>query len=150
MDRFIVYVDDAASAQQGLATLLARQPSARAQWLLVACAPRMTHRISKWVSHRARENWRDKWADKLFAQILPTLPAHAGTVTTMLAKAPLAELTAQLQAGQSAPAQVIDMRRPRVAHDDAPVAVGPPWSGLPGTLGSLVTGIGVLCMLGLE
>lgn len=150
MDRFIVYVDDATSAQQGLATLLARQPSARAQWLLVACAPRMTHRISKWVSHRARENWRDKWADKLFAQILPTLPAHAGTVSTMLAKVPLAELTAQLQAEHSAPAQVIDMRRPRAAYDGAPVAVGPRWSGLSGTLGSFVTGIGVLCMLGLE
>lgn len=150
MDRFIVYVDDAASAQQGLATLLTRQPSAGAQWLLVACAPRMTHRISKWVSHRARENWRDKWADKLFAQILPTLPAHAGSVTTLLAKAPLAELTAQLQAGQSAPAQVIDMRRPRAVSEEPAAATDPRWSGLPGTLGSFVTGMGVLCMLGLE
>lgn len=153
MDRFIVYVDDAATAQQGLASLLARQPSVRAQWLLVACAPRMTHRISKWVSHRARENWRDKWADKLFAQILPTLPAHAGTVTTMLAKAPLAELTAQLQAGQPTPAQVVDLRRPRGALEDdaAKAAPAPRWRpALPGTLGSLLTGLGVLCMLGLE
>ena len=149
MDRFIVYVDDATSAQQGLATLLARQPTAQAQWMLVACAPRMTHRISKWVSHRARENWRDKWADKLFSQILPTLPAHAGTVDTLLARGPLAELTAQLQAPHPLPAQVIDLRRPRTAAEPAP-AVGPRWSGLPGTLGSLITGIGLVCMLGIE
>ena len=150
MDRFIVFVDDAATAQQGLASLLARQPSARAHWLLVACAPRMTHRISKWASHRARENWRDQWADKLFAQILPTLPAHSGIVTTMLAKGPLAELTAQLQAGQSAPVQVIDLRRPRGLTAEPPAAVGPRWSGLPGNLGSLLTGVGLLSMLGFD
>jgi hypothetical protein len=103
MQRFIVYVDDALSARQGLSALLGSQPSTGAHWILVACAPRMTHRISKWVSHRARENWRDKWADRLFGQILPALPSHPGVVTTMLAKAPLPELTAQLQAGQSAP-----------------------------------------------
>ena len=80
MDRVIVYVDDAVYAQQVLAPLFARDAAARTQWVLVACAPRMTHRISKWVSHSARENWRTKWADKLFAQILPGLraPAKAG------------------------------------------------------------------------
>jgi hypothetical protein len=45
-------------------------------WVLVACAPRMTHRISKWVSHSSRENWRAKWADKLFDQVVPPLQAR--------------------------------------------------------------------------
>ena len=76
--RVIVYVDDAAYAQQVLAPLCAREAIAPTQWVLVACAPRMTHRISKWVSHSARENWRTKWADKLFAQMLPVLRAPAG------------------------------------------------------------------------
>ena len=103
--RVIVYVDDAAYAQQVLAPLCAREAIAPTQWVLVACAPRMTHRISKWVSHSARENWRTKWADKLFAQILPALRTPAHNVTTVVAKGPLAELTEQLQASQPAAAR---------------------------------------------
>ena len=71
MEKIIVYLDDAAYAQQQLAPMSSRrQPTARRQathWVLVACAPRMTRRISKWVSHSARENWRAQWAEKLFA-----------------------------------------------------------------------------------
>lgn len=71
MDKIIVYVDDADHAQQLLAPLAAKEPASQRHWVLVACAPRMTHRVSKWVSHSARESWRNKWADKLFAQIIP-------------------------------------------------------------------------------
>ena len=78
MDKVIVYVDHADYAQQLLAPLFARESSAQTHWVLVACAPQMTHRVSKWVSHSARENWRAKWADKLFAQILPALRVPAG------------------------------------------------------------------------
>jgi hypothetical protein len=46
----------------------------------------MTHRISKWVSHSARENWRAKWADKLFAQVVPGC-ARGDAVTPVLAGA---------------------------------------------------------------
>ena len=97
MDKIIVYVDDAAHAQQVLSPLLESE-TAGMRWVLVACAPRMTHRISKWVSHSARENWRSKWAEKLFGQTAPWLQAHGDTVTTLLAKGPLSELTDKLQA----------------------------------------------------
>ena len=88
--RVIVYVDDAAYAQQVLAPLCAREAIAQTQWVLVACAPRMTHRISKWVSHSARESWRNKWADKLFAQIIPGAGLRPSQVTIVLDKIPLA------------------------------------------------------------
>ena len=81
MDKIIVYVDDADHAQQLLAPLVANEPAHQRHWVLVACAPRMTHRVSKWVSHSARESWRNKWADKLFAQIIPGAgyqPGHMG------------------------------------------------------------------------
>lgn len=115
MDKVIVYVDDAAYAQQMLVPLCGRPASANTHWVLVACAPRMTHRVSKWVSHSTRENWRTKWADKLFAQIIPTLHAPSGAVTTVVAKGPLAELTAQIQAdaGGAVAAPVVDARRPK-------------------------------------
>ena len=54
MDKIIVYVDDADHAQQLLAPLVANEPAHQRHWVLVACAPRMTHRVSKWVSHSAR------------------------------------------------------------------------------------------------
>ncbi|MBT9442317.1 MAG: hypothetical protein IV087_10610 [Acidovorax sp.] len=150
MDRVIVYVDDAAYAQQVLAPLCGRPASAHTHWVLVACAPRMTHRVSKWVSHSTRENWRTKWADKLFAQIVPTLQAPSGAVTTVVAKGPLAELTAQLQAdgdSMATVAPVVDARRPK---SESVGRVDGRWSSVSGTLGSVLTGFGVLWVLALE
>ena len=154
MDKVIVYVDDAAYAQQVLAPLLGRDTSARTHWVLVACAPRMTHRISKWVSHSARENWRTKWAGKLFDQIVPALQIPAAQVTTVVAKGPLAELTEQLQTAGQALAPVVDARRPKV-DPAAPqtadtVPSGQRWAPLPGALGSVLAGFGALWALALE
>ena len=97
MQSVIVYIDDADHARAVLAPLVARAGAAPCRWIVVACAPRMTHRISKWVSHSARENWRAKWADKLFAQVLPWLGRSSTDVTTVLAKGPLPELAEQLR-----------------------------------------------------
>lgn len=140
MERIIVYVDDASHAQAQLAPVqrgLHRDPAAPgAHWVLVACAPRMTHRISKWVSHRARENWRAKWADKLFLQLAPGLEQGGHTVTRVLAKGPLPELAVQLQA-EHGTARVIDARRPK--SPEPPEASGR-WSqpGTPFGIGALL------------
>lgn len=114
MNKVIVYLDDPAYARQ-------RMPGVDGEpthWVLVACAPRMTHRISKWVSHSARENWRAKWADKLFGQVVPPLRARGDAVTPVLARGPLPELTRSLMA-EHGTVQVLDARRPR-GDDRAP------------------------------
>ena len=128
MEKVIVYLDDAAYARQQL--LAAAEPT---HWLLVACAPRMTHRISKWVSHSARENWRAKWAGKLFDQVIPPLQARGDAVTPVLAKGPLPELTRLLMA-EHGTARILDVRRPK-APDNG-------WS--PNTL----MGMGALLLFG--
>lgn len=107
MEKVIVYLDDAAYARDQLPA-----GAAPTHWLLVACAPRMTHRISKWVSHSARENWRAKWADKLFDQVVPPLRQRGDTVTPILARGPLPELTRALVA-EHGEARVVDARRPK-------------------------------------
>lgn len=109
MDKVIVYLDDAAYARTQLPA--GAEPT---HWLLVACAPRMTHRISKWVSHSARENWRAKWADKLFEQVVPPLRERGDAVTPILAKGPLPEVTRSLLA-EHGQLRVIDARRPKSA-----------------------------------
>lgn len=138
---FVVYVDDAAHALPLLASLASTFAATSPRWLLVACAPRVTHRASKWASHRTRENWRNQWADKLFAQLTPSLqignaPAPAD-VTPLLARQPLPELLAELQQAYGQ-VQVVDARRPK---REAPVQQpqtrwGP--SGLIAGMGSLL------------
>jgi hypothetical protein len=153
MEKIIVYLDDAAYAQQQLAPMTAgggEPPNPATHWVLVACAPRMTQRISKWVSHTARQNWRTKWADKLFGQIVPTLKQRGDDVTTVLATGPLPELTTRLCA-EHATSRVLDARRPKFGQDLQPVTAGQPtakeerWS-VPGA----VLGMGAVLVLAAE
>jgi hypothetical protein len=146
MEKIIAYVDDAAYAQQQLTPMKSSgQPGAASpsptHWVLVACAPRMTHRISKWVSHSARESWRAKWSEKLFSQVVPPLKAQGDTVTEVLAKGALPELTTQLLA-QHGPARVLDARRPKFGHEMQPVTNDQPSTGdnrwqVPGAVASM-------------
>lgn len=152
MDKIIVYVDDAAYAEQHLVPMKSSGHPAGAptQWILVACAPRLTHRISKWVSHSARENWRAKWSEKLFAMIAPGLLARGDKVTTVLAKGPLPELTDKL-INQHGPARVLDARRPKFGQDMQPVtndqpAPNPSRWAVPGA----VAGMGAILVLAAE
>jgi len=154
MDKMIVYVDDLAYAQQQLAPMVAsaRGPGGPAGcWIVVACAPRMTHRISKWVSHSARENWRAKWADKFFGTLVPFLTAKGDTAVPVLAQGPLAPLTERLLAEHPG-ARVLDMRRPKFGHDLQPVSDALPqrepqnrWA-VPGA----IAGMGAMLVLAAE
>jgi len=146
----ILYVDDAAYANAHLAKL-APATGAPRHWVLVACAPRMTHRISKWVSHSARENWRAKWFARLQGELLPVLQREGDTVTVaVLAKGPLTELTQTLRAEHGA-GDVIDARRPKLGVDMEPVAPGQKPPGQSGwTVPGAVAGMGALLMLANE
>ena len=120
MEKIILYVDDAAYARDFLAKAPAETVGTGAKhWVLVACAPRMTHRISKWVSHSARENWRGKWCDKLFARVTLLLQSRGAVhadLEYVVAKVPLLELTQQLRIQWGA-ARVVDARRPKFGPD---------------------------------
>ena len=90
MDNIIVYVDDATYALQMLQPMLpAGGPRNPTRWIVVGCAPRVTHRVSKWVTHSARESWRGKWAEKVFAQLMPVLQREGDAVLTQLAQTTL-------------------------------------------------------------
>jgi len=151
MEKIILYVDDAAYARELLSRLTPEAVGRGARhWVLVACAPRMTHRISKWVSHSARENWRKKWLAKTQEQLLPLLQLEDSQVTSVLAKGPLTELTQRLKM-EHGTARLIDARRPKIGVDLEPVApdvASPGQSGwaLPGA----VLGMGALLVLANE
>jgi len=111
MDKLIVYVDDAHHAVSVLAPLLGKGAAPR-QWILVACAPRVTHHVSKWVTHSARQNWRGKWTDKLFGQLVPWLQGQGERVLACEGRNNLTLQTEDLLR-EHGPARVIDARRPR-------------------------------------
>ena len=128
MEQIIVYLDDATYAQQQLAPMKGQQPVVPAtatHWLLVACAPRMTQRIGKWVSHSAREKWRTQWAAKLFSVVQPALAGGGDRITTLLAREPLPQLTRKLMA-EHGDCRVLDARRPKFGHDLQPVTANQP------------------------
>lgn len=150
MEKIIVYLDDAAYAQQQLAPMTAGAGTAaapRTHWVLVACAPRMTQHVSKWVTHSARQSWRAKWAEKVFRQIGPHLTQRGDTITTVLAQGPLPELTRRLST-EHGTARVLDARRPKFGQDLQPVTADQPtgkeerWS-VPGA----VLGMGAVLVL---
>ena len=110
----------------------------------------MTHRISKWVSHSARENWRNKWLAKTQEQLLPLLQLEDSQVTSVLAKGPLAELTQRLKM-EHGTARVIDARRPKIGVDLEPVAPDVQSPGQSGwALPGAVLGMGALLVLANE
>lgn len=144
MDTLIVYLDDAAYAQHQLAPLLAT--GVPTQWVLVACAPRMSHHISKWLSRTARDNWCQKWSDKLFSQVTPALHQRGDQVSCQLARSPLPELTAQLQRTWGA-ARVVDARRPKFGQEMPPVMQGQPGVQEGWQMPSAVVGMGAVLAL---
>lgn len=122
MDNLIVYLDDAAYAQHLLQPMLPESGSARTptRWILVGCAPRVTRHASKFVTQGARHAWRDKWAQKAFAELTPMLQQEGDSVLTELAGPCLRSQTEALVRTHGA-ARVLDARRPRFGQDLQPV-----------------------------
>jgi hypothetical protein len=124
VDNIIVYIDDAAYALQVLQPMLpASDASSPTRWIVIGCAPRVTHRVSKWVTHSARESWRVKWAEKAFAQLMPALQKEGDIVLTQLAQTALTTQTDALLKQYGA-ARVVDARRPKFDQGMQPVTVG--------------------------
>lgn len=125
MDNMIVYLDEAAHALAMLPALLpAGQVRPPVRWIVVGCAPRVTHHVSKWVTHSARQNWRGKWADKVFSQVIPLLQAPGDEVVTQIASGPLCDLTDALMSQYGA-GRVLDARRPKLGNTLQPVTRQP-------------------------
>ncbi|MDO4592286.1 MAG: hypothetical protein Q4B46_05695 [Comamonadaceae bacterium] len=142
MKTIIVYVDDAAYAQPLLEAAVQSPHATDTHWVVVACAPRITHRVSRFVSNRSRENWRSKWADKLFAQLQPGLQGRAARMTMLLARVPLQELMENVQAEHGPVQQVLDLRRPKMqaeAPTQAPVTPLRKFAGTVAGMGAVWT-----------
>lgn len=155
MDKIIVYMDDTDHALQQLAPMrnsATKGPAGESAttWILVACPPRLTQHVSKWVTHSAREKWRTQWSENLFAHIAPVFTDATDTVVRVVASGCLVTLTDQLLA-QHGVARVLDARCTRLGQDLEPVKQGQPVShpsrwAVPGA----VAGVGAVMALAIE
>jgi len=131
METIAVFINDAAHARHILQPMLAGgQPT---RWVLVACPPVFTRHIGRFVSNRAREQWRNRWALDVFAQLEPELKAAGHAVDKLVAKRPLVNESARL-AARLPVVRLLDARRPRVGKIDEPITtaqpadLGSPWA----------------------
>ena len=60
MENIIVVLDDATHALNQVLPM--RKEGVRTHWILLACPPRLTRHISRWVNQGSRNAWRKRWA----------------------------------------------------------------------------------------
>ena len=123
METIAVFVNDAAHARHVLEPLL--EGGRPTRWIVVACAPKLTRHIGRWVSNAARTQWRERWASELYAELEPELAADGNRVEKMLARRPLVEVSARLQS-REAGVRLLDARAPRWGQPDEPITVAQP------------------------
>jgi hypothetical protein len=122
MSGIAVLVDDLATAQVTIAALLAR-PAPPTLCVLVLCAPKLTHRIGPWATHRSRERWREHGGANLRQGLEPMFsPASGLELEWIIARAPLPRLTQQLRLRLGAGLEVLDARRQKFDPPDAGLA----------------------------
>ena len=144
MENIIVFVDEPAYALRELLPMRSATPT---RWVVVGCPPRMSRHISRWVSHRSRVLWQDKWLTDLREQLRPALLNPSDEAIWRLSGKDLAEQTRQLRLEFGA-ARVLDARRPKLGQELPPVTSDQPadqHTGL-GVLGS-TSALGALLIL---
>ena len=124
MDQIAIFSNDAAYAKHLLEPMVGAHR--QTHWILVACPPKLTRHIGRWVTRSAQEQWRERWAAELYAELDPLLiQAGAARVEHVLAKRPLVEVAKSLQQ-RNAALRVLDARRPRLGATDEQLTEGQP------------------------
>ncbi len=123
MENIIVVLDDAAHALNQVLPM--RKSEGATHWIVVACPPRLTRHISRWVNQGSRNAWRKRWAQELLAKVQPELTRSGDTCELRLLDDKLSDMTEGLQK-EFALARVLDARRPKVGQDLEPATASQP------------------------
>ena len=131
----IVFVDDATFALQRLSE---RSHAADQHWVLVACAPKITRRASRWGNRSTLDKWRNKWAKNLFEGLIPQSDQlQQSRVSTHISEVSVQQMTSQLHAEYPA-AEVLDWRRPKAISEPPSADFVPRPAKLAGSLLSIL------------
>lgn len=110
MRTIALFIDDAAAARIAMQPLI--QSRAAGRVVLVACAPKLSRHVGRFVSNAGREQYRQRWARELFTELQPLwATAPRGTVETMIAKAPLEVILQRMKVHEGTDLLAIDARK---------------------------------------
>src|SRR5512139_3404050 len=110
MKTVALFIDDTEAARMALRPLL--QSRADGRVVLVACAPKLSRHVGRFVSNAGREQYRQRWARDLFTELQPLWSmAPRGTVETMVAKAPPEVVVQRMKVHEGTDLVAIDARR---------------------------------------
>lgn len=122
MQKIAVFVNDVAHAKQILQPMASNQ--GMTHWILVACPPRLTRHIGRWVSRSAQDQWMERWSAEIFPELESLLNQRSGNkVEKMLAKRPLTDVTKKLEQ-RLGNVSFLDARVPAVGRRDEPITEG--------------------------
>lgn len=120
MEKIVVFVNDAEHARHILEPML--KTDAPTHWVIVACAPALTRHIGRWVSNSAREQWRHRWAQEVFATLEPELKRQPGaSVERVVAKRSLVEVSTRIEQRLGS-VRLLDARRHRIGRVEEPLS----------------------------
>ena len=131
----IVFVDDADFTLKRLGEYAHADNE---HWVLVACAPKITRRASRWGNRSTLDKWRNKWAKNLFEGKQPnSQPLQSGHLSTHISEVSVQQMTAQLHA-EYPDAEVLDWRRPKAISEPPSADFVPRQAKLAGSLLSVL------------
>jgi hypothetical protein len=126
MRHVALFIDDAAAARLALQPLMQSADPDRV--VLVACAPKFSHHVGRFLTHAHRDQYRQRWARELFAELQPLwAAAPRGAVETMVAKAPIDVMVQRMRVRYGTDLIAMDARRAGLEHarEGAKPASGP-------------------------
>ncbi len=86
-----------------------------AQWVLVACPPRLNRHTGKWLTQRAQRKFREDWSQTNLKDLVALLTQRQQTVITRVAHQSLLQFTKALRT-EFGPIRIVDARRPRLVE----------------------------------
>jgi len=123
MEKIIVVVNDANYALQMVEPM--RNDASPTQWILLACPPKFTRHVNRWVNRQSLNVWRNKWAQDVIQVIKPVLVRGRDSLHWKCSQGDLSKEIQRLQQ-EFGTQRVLDARRHRFGVEQQPVSASQP------------------------
>ena len=95
METFAVYINDHEHGPRQILSLLNGQ--APAHWVLLACPPRMSRHLGRWLSQPAKKKWRQRWSEEALHEVIERVRAKGDTYEVRVVREPHPKLERELR-----------------------------------------------------
>lgn len=108
METFAVYINDHEHGPQQILSLLNHKAPAR--WVLLACPPRLSRHLGRWLSQPAKKRWRQLWSEQALREVKTRLQKNGDAFEIRVVRQPQLALEHDLRREFSG-VRIIDARR---------------------------------------